>query len=50
MSGGVRTGLPRHQASGPLMNEMVRTASRTRNSDVFPIVGAVDATTDRTTR
>ena len=44
MSGAVRVG------TRPLTNEMVRTASRTRNSDVFPIVGAVDATTDRTTR
>lgn len=31
-------------------DESFRSASRTRNSGVFPIVGAVDATTDRTTR
>ena len=50
MSGAVRVGPTRPLVTGPLMDEMVRTASRTRNSDVFPIVGAVDATTDRTTR
>lgn len=50
MSGAGRTEPTRRLVTGPLTNEMVRTASRTRNSDVFLIVGAVDATTDRTTR
>lgn len=50
MSRAVRVGPTRTPATAPLTDALVRTASRTRNSSVFLIVGAVDATTDRTTR